>query len=147
MCPLCGKSLRDEAKRERLLLVTSINYHCRGNWRKDQLKCVTLHLPKVVLGPAATRQTRQALDVEFPPWEDVCFCGVMVCSHGLAAFLRAGLSLCLFIGNDEENYVMTHNTHGLWLLLSFLLTSCLLLLQTTSWTKEIWGLMPSKNAC
>lgn len=79
MCPLCGKSLRD-AKRELLLLVTLINYHCRGNWRKDQLKCTTLHLPKVVLGPAATRQTRQALDVEFPPWEDDCVGGVMVCS-------------------------------------------------------------------
>lgn len=123
MCPLCGKSLRDEAERESLLLVTSINYLCRWSWSKDQLKCVTLHLPKVVLGPAATQKTRQALDVEFPPWEEACFCGVVVCSHGLAAFLRSALSLCLFIGSYEESYVMTHYTHGLWLLLSLLLTS------------------------
>lgn len=87
MCPLCANH-SETMQGERLLLVTFISHHCRWNWSKDQLQCITLHLPKVVLGPAATQQTRQALDVEFPPWEDAGFCGVMVCSRELA-FLRA----------------------------------------------------------
>lgn len=63
---------------------------------------------------------------------------------GIAAFLRAGLSLCLFIGNYEESCVI-HFTRGLWLPPSLLFHSCLLFLQITSGTKWIWGLMPSKN--
>lgn len=73
MHPLCGKSFKDDAKRERLVLVRFINYHCRGNWRKGQLTYTTVQLPKVGLDPAATQKTRQALDVEFTPWEDTCF--------------------------------------------------------------------------
>lgn len=34
-------------------------------------------------------------------------CGAMVCGRGVAAYLRAGFSLCLFIGSYEESYVMT----------------------------------------
>lgn len=40
-------------------------------------------------------------------------CGVMVCSRGIAAYLRAGFSLGLFIGNYEESYVMTSGSHFL----------------------------------
>lgn len=49
---------------------------------------IMLHLPTVVLGPAATQKTRQALGVEFPPWEDACFVvKLTVCSCGIAAYL------------------------------------------------------------
>lgn len=92
MHPLCGKSFKGDAKRERLVLVRFINYHCRLNWRKDWLMYVVLCLPKVVLGPAATQKTRQALDVECA-W--MCLCAVMVCSWRMAAVLRAGFGLRL----------------------------------------------------
>jgi len=73
-------------------------------------------------------------------------CGVMVCSHGIAVYLRAGFSLCLFMGNYEESYGVTHYSHDLQLSLSLLFTSSLPSLETASWTEWVQGLIPSKNA-
>lgn len=117
MHPLCGKSFKGDAKRERLVLVRFINYHCRLSWRKDRLMYVVLCLPKVVLGPAATQKTRQALDVECAPWKGAV-CAVIVCGWGMAAVLRAGFGLWLLETTSRvmrwHVIPMTSSSHSLF---------------------------------